>query len=269
MIRNYITITDESYLTRFLALHRSMIKRAGPFFLWVLTLDRESKKVARTLPNVSVVKLKLIEEVFEPLYKVKAKRPWLQYIFTVKPHWMLYVLGIVDNLCYIDADSFFFSKQDSMFDEIGNASLAITPHNFSKSYHKYLRKGVYNAGFIYVANSGRKCIQHWANQCVKFCSRVESKGHHDDQTYLNDWSKRWGAHVIGHKGVNLGPWGQGEGNHTYEMRGKHIYVDGYPLVFYHFHEGLTTGYPLDPFVSRHIYWKYRKAIKRAKRKLMG
>jgi len=44
-------------------------------------------------------------------------------------------------------------------------------------------------------------------------------------------------------------------------------VDGDELIFYHFHKRLKPGFALDPFVQRHVYGPYRRALARAERRI--
>lgn len=267
-MRHYCTIVDENYLVRGLTLHASMERHCQPYCLWILALTGGALKVLDklALPNVKVVPFSSVET--SALKTARAGRTWVEYVWTCKSSWILWVLRqpAVDSMVYVDADSYFFAGPASLFDEIGDNSLAITPHRFSPDRKYLLANGVFNAGFIYARQypQALHCLQAWAQQCIDWCYSRHEGDRYMDQKYLNTWPKVWGAHVIRHKGVNLAPWNQA-GQYQYSMRGERVYVGSDPLIWYHFHQGLKPSYRLAPFMKAHIYKPYRKALDRARR----
>jgi len=270
-MRYYCTYFDANYLARGLALYESMAAHCQPFHLWVLALCPESKRVLQTLTLDDMTIVGLGEFETDALRAAKERRTWEEYIFTCTASWMQYVFTChqVDHLSYVDADCRFFSPPEPVFDEIGDAPVAVTPHRWSKSYLHYRVNGIFNVGLVYVrrCEAGLDCVGEWAAQCMEWCYRRNEDGKFCDQGYLDVWPEKWGAHAIQHKGANLAPWNQGEGHYAYGLRDGFVYVDDDPLVMYHFHQGLGTGYPIDPFLRACAYEPYRLALARAEERI--
>jgi hypothetical protein len=137
---------------------------------------------------------------------------------------------------WIDADTMFFSSPASMFDEIGDASVGLSPHRFHEGTAHLWRCGTFNAGCVYWRNDpvGRRCLRDWGDDCLTWClDQIDFGGRFMNQGYLNRWPKRYPeVHVIRHPGVNLAPWNID--GHAVEAHGDSVRIDGAPLVFYHF-----------------------------------
>jgi len=263
-MRNFCTYFDIGYLRQGLALHSSMERHCQPYHLWILALDEETGTALNEsrLAHVTVVSMADFETA--ELHTARSNRTWREYIWTCTGSWLLYVLGQygLDHLCYIDADCYFFSSPEPMFEEIGSAPVAITPHRYSPACRRYEPlAGTFNVGLVYVkVPDGLPCIQEWAEECIQWCYLRRDGERYADQGYLDKWPSKWHAHVIQHKGANLAPWNQAD-QYIYSVREGQIYVDNEPLIWYHFHEGLQTGYGLDPFVRQYVYEPYREALR--------
>ena len=98
-------------------------------------------------------------------------------------------------------------------------------------------------------------------------------GKYGDQKYLDDWPERFdGVVVLQDAGVGLAPWNVR--SHRLAMRNERVFVDGKPLVFYHFHLFSIVGEGeqfrlVDPFYKlgghalRLLYRPYVASVKRA------
>lgn len=271
---HYCTCFDRQYLDRGLALYTSLDRHCLPFHLWILALCDDTLEYLRqeNLPNVTLISMAEFET--PELLEVKPGRTWPEYIWTCTGSLMLHILARnpgLKHLSYLDSDLFFFDHPRPVFTEIGEASIGIIPHNSSPSYRWMAEgNGIYNVGLVYTkANpQGIACIREWAGQTINWCYYRHEDGKFCDQKYLDVWPKRWGAHPVQHKGANLAPWNQGEGQYTYSIRNGQIYVDEDPLIFYHFHGKLSflpqkVGYEIDEFVARYIYGPYKEALEHA------
>ena len=170
------------------------------------------------------------------------------------------------SIAYIDADCFLFADLAPLYDEVGDAPVAIIPHRWTPKHADRLRSaGIYNVSWVYFNRSGLQCLIDWRADCLEWCYwEVKPDGRFADQGYLNDWPQRYGAHVVQHLGANLAPWNQEQ--YTYEVNGTGLMIsDGKrtdPLLFYHFHgyqnAQMRTGYTLHPAVMEHIYKPYEE-----------
>ena len=176
---------------------------------------------------------------FRPeLKEVQKERTKAEYFFTCSAQICDFVLrsnSDIDILNYVDADLCFFSSLEPLFEELGSASIGIIPHQFhwtNKSKEKY---GKFNVGWISFRNDseGRKCIKDWAKDCIKWCFQKLENGYYADQKYLNYWPEKYkNIQILKHKGANLAIWNVKR--FQLQMKEGQIFVDGQPLIFYHF-----------------------------------
>jgi len=216
------------------------------------------------LPNVVLYSLAEVET--DALQELQPHLKHFEYICALKPSFMLKVLQTADHVVYIDADSYFFGAGDHIIDSLredSSISIAITPHRFTPAYKHFLKNGVFNAGFIYATKAGIPCLEDWGRCCVS-----NRTGPMTDQRLLNGWPGQWDAHIIKHKGVNLGPWNQAAQYH-YSLQNGQVYVDNDPLVWYHFHRGMKPSYRLDTFVVDNLYSPYEEALQLCEEKRPG
>jgi hypothetical protein len=258
-MRHYCTSTDHGYLRRTLALHGSLEAHCQPYHLWVLALEDgvDLRIGMREEPNLTVVPLAEVETAV--LRAARPSREWREYVWTLKAEWIMSILQRgVGAVTYIDGDGFFFADPEPLYAEIGDAPLAVTPHRFSPGLEAYRKNGRFNGGFIYASLAGLDCLQEWAAQCLDWCHLAYDGGRFVDQGYLDAWPEKWGAHAVQQKGVNLAPWNHAQ--YGYELRGGRVWVDGDPLIWFHFHQGVKPAYNLLPFVAEHIYAPYAAAL---------
>lgn len=245
---NYCTITDAKYKVRTQVLLRSMETHCQPFRLWVLPLDNTQ------IPGTTGISLSAI--MTPALKKARVGMPRRKFAWLIKSALLQYILGQVEAVCYLDSDSAFFSSPTEFFRSL-NADIAITPHRFSPAYRHYVDNGRFNAGFLFFrnGNAASRCLTEWQAVCL-----ADQSGLLTEQKHLDQWQRDYGAVAINHLGINLAPWNQAQ--YAYSTADTYQ-VDGHPIVWYHFHEGLGTGYPLHPFVKRHLYSAYRRQLEKA------
>ena len=280
-MRNYCTYFDIKYIRQGLALHESMERHCQPYHLWILALCDDTWKLLtrHLLPNVTVVNLNAIETA-----KLEAARPtrtWQEYIWTLTGTWMVWVMrrNELDHINYMDADCYFFSDPQPVFDEIGDAPLGITPHRFPPHRKHFEVNGLFNVGLVYANRQGLPCLEEWAAQTIEWCYNRSEDGKYADQKYLDEWPEKWGAHSIQHLGANLAPWNQEQ--YEYTIQDRLLWVNThpameyeppqllgrltwshYPLIWYHFHQGFDPKWPIHPTLMEWAYPRYREAWKR-------
>ena len=237
---NFTTLFDRNYLIKGLVLYNSLRKTRRAFTLYVLCMDDMTYDIlaALGLKNVRLISLDEFEDA--ALKSVKPTRSAAEYCWTCTPSLPLYVLQAhpeVHLISYLDADLFFFSDPQPIFDEFGNNSIMIIEHRFP-AHLKYLEaNGIYNVEMVAFRRdeSGLECLKWWRERCLEWCFNRLEDGRLGDQKYLDDWPTRFaGVHVLGHLGAGVAPWNVEQYDVT-EVDGK-IMINGYPLVFYHFHQ---------------------------------
>jgi hypothetical protein len=236
---HYCTYFDRNYLTRAMALHRSLVRHSPPFTLWALCFDDDTYAALESLQLAGVEPIRLAElEAADPeLVEVKSSRTTVEYYFTCSPSLPLHVMrghSEVELITYLDADLLFYSSPQPIFDELGEGSVLIVPHRFPEHLRHLEVHGVYNVGLLSFRDDarGRAVLERWREQCLEWCfDRVED-GRFADQRYLDDWPGRPGVVILQDPGAGLAPWNFMR--HRIDLGTEPPSVDGRPLVFYHF-----------------------------------
>lgn len=240
MKRNFCTLFDKNYIFRGLAMYYSLKKHSHDFCLWILCMDDivYTQLLKMNLDSVELIKLSDLED--DELLKAKRGRTVAEYCWTLSSSLPLYIYKIkpeLDRIAYLDSDLFFYSSSESIFEEMGESSIYIVRHNYSKELG-YLesRSGIYNVSLVVFRNDqdAIMCLNWWRQRCLEWCfSRLED-GRFGDQMYLNDWPNRFNnVRIAKNKGINLAPWNVSK--YLLKYINSDIYVDEDKLIFYHFH----------------------------------
>jgi hypothetical protein len=276
---HYCTYFDRNYVTRALALHRSLVRHSPPFTLWALCFDDDAFAAISALGLESFRAISLADfERYEPeLVATKSTRSTIEYYFTATPCLPLFVLNQVPDagaVTYLDADLLFYSTPQPIFDELAEASVLIVPHRFPARLRSREVYGVYNVGLLTFRNdpAGRAVLSQWRTQCLEWCyDRVED-GRFADQRYLDEWPDQPRVVVSRHVGVGLAPWNFMQ--YRIDVSANPPTVDGKPLVFYHFQGfkavgpglfdlGLEDYAPMDRRVRGRLYGGYVRELRDA------
>src|SRR3974390_3293254 len=274
-MRHYCTYFDHRYLPRGVAMGRSLIRYAPDSTIWALCLSDSCYDAMRELsgPNWRLIYLADFESGDEGLLAAKRNRSTIEYYFTCTPSLVRYVqkqIGTDDTVTYLDSDLWFFSSPEPAYDEMGDKSVAITPHRFPPQNRHKETYGRYNVGWLTFRNDacGTACAGWGRERCLEWCYDRGETGRMGDQGYLAQFAELFGrVHEIQHLGVNFAPWNVL--GHQVETAEEGLLIDGqYPLVVFHFH-GLRRigarrfmtpqaeyGCPLSPSVRHLIYQPY-------------
>jgi len=305
MRNEFCTLFDSGYAMRGLVLYHSLARVCDDFRLRVFCMDDETKSILDRLelPNLITVSLPELEAHDRDLLAVKPTRGHVDYLLTATPCICLYTLERepdVDLITYLDADLMFFRDPAPLFDELGDASVGITPHRYPPRLKRYeALSGIYNVQFLPFRRDDRglEVLRWWRERCLEWCYFRYEDGKLGDQKYLDDWPTRFrGVHVLENPGGGLAPWNVE--NYELARANGSPTVDGRPLIFHHYHSlrvysGLTalrrrglfassynftdgevpivwkTGYPLDG-EQRELLWEpYVRELGRAVAELRG
>lgn len=239
-MRYYCTNFDINYVAHAKSLHRSLLIHGGEFTLLMFCMDDDSYQHLKELqlPSVDLVHFNKLESFTPELLIAKGNRTRVEYFYTCSSAICYYSLKNYKNieiLTYLDADLFFYSSPEPVFEEFGNNSIGIIEHKFKWFATRSLPYGKYNVGWISFRNdeNAQMCVTEWKDNCIEWCYQKVEPDRYADQKYLNAWPAKYeGVHEFKHKGANLAPWNL----HNYKLtkKGNQIYVDEQPLVFYHF-----------------------------------
>lgn len=285
----FCTLFDSFYLDKGLALYRSLKRQTNNFKLFIFCFDDKAYEVLKKmqLQNVIILHHSVIED--NALLELKKERSKAEYNWTCTPVIIEYVLKNyeVENCTYIDADMYFFSDPQILFDEIreSKANIVITEHRFAKDIRgtRWLRRsGKYCVEFNYFDQSknAKKALGWWKEKCFEWCYALYEKDRMGDQKYLEKFPEKFeGVHELQHLGGGVAPWNLYQYN-LKKIDGKRIIlltkenVD-FPVVFYHFQ---NIRYLRDDLVNinsctnkkelkRMIYFPYLKEIESIRKEL--
>jgi hypothetical protein len=257
--RVYCTYFDHNYLSRGLALHRSLQRHAPGSRLWVLCLSETCHRtlVALDLPDIIPVLLADFEAADPAVAATRTHRSTIEYYFTCTPAWMLFVLARdtdAEWVTYLDGDLFFFASPAIIYEELRDASIAIIPHRYPPKLARLRKFGTYNVGWVGARNDsdGIAVIRWWREKCIEWCHDVVDGDRFADQGYLNSFARLFSrVKIIENIGANLAPWNIG--NYRVDFRGSRVLIDAiHPLIFFHF-QGLRKGLRWFIFNSHRVY----------------
>lgn len=237
----FCTLFDSGYLIKGVAMLRSVARHCPAARVFVLCMDEQTQQILERLDLsfVTCIPLRNIED--EALLKAKADRGVAEYCWTLSPCLPWYVLQQnpgIDFITYLDADLLFYSPVQPLFDEIGDASIAIIEHRFPPRLKDREVNGRFCVEWVSFRRNeeGMACLSRWREQCIEWCYYRLEDGKMGDQKYLDEWPERYGScHILLHSGAGIAPWNYSQYRFDHDAAGN-ITVDGSPLVFYHFHQ---------------------------------
>jgi hypothetical protein len=284
-MRAYCTYFDHNYLARGMVLYESLRQHGGSSTLWVLCLSASCYETLKklSLPGLELISLDEFQSGDAPLLAARQNRSPIEFFFTCTPSLPLFIFNKaadVDEVTYLDGDLCFFTSPELAHAEIGDASIAITPHRFTPPLRGLERYGIFNVGWLTFKRdeAGLACLQWWRERCLEWCYDREEDGRFADQKYLNDWPARFQkVKVLDHPGINLAPWNLS--NYRLSLRAGRVFADEYPLIIFHF-QGLKQlsanifdpqwrQYQITPgaVVKKHVYQPYLHELENVTRKL--
>jgi hypothetical protein len=239
--RELCTIVDRDYLPRLVTLYRSL-EGAGEDFR-LLVYGAEPGVVGMLdglrLPRLETVDADELERHDPALAATHAGRSLPEYCYTAKPCICLHALDAhpeIERITYVDADLMCLAPLQPLFDEIGSASSAISPHRFSARWrHAERTHGAFNAGLVSFRRDrdGLAALKWWRERCLDWCYLRVEPDRYTDQVYLEQFPHRFaGVHVIGHEGVNQGPWNAE--SRRWAGAGGTVHADGTTVLLFHF-----------------------------------
>ncbi|KPA13126.1 glycosyltransferase family 2 [Candidatus Magnetomorum sp. HK-1] len=243
MKRYYCTYFDRNYLIKAIALIESLAKHEkNSFILFIICLDELTRIILKKLnfPFVILIPLHEIENRDHDLIQASQNRSLVEYYWTLTPTVIYRILEWnphIQTLTYLDADLFFYSSPDPVWNELGSNSVMIHEHRFSPDHKKYEAYGKYNVGLLSFQNDhkAKTVLKWWRERCNEWCYARLENNRYGDQLYLNQFPSKFnGVTVLKHIGAGVGPWNQIQYNFSKDIHNK-VWVDKYPLIFYHFH----------------------------------
>lgn len=220
---------------------RTLRQHCPDAYVHVLCMDGLTLEILEQLELPYVTCLSLPEVEDEALLAVKSGRSMAEYCWTLSPCLPWYVLRHnpgIDAITYLDADLYFYSPLQPVFDEIGDASIVIIEHRFPRAFKHLEVNGRFCVEWVGFRRDeqGLACLARWREQCIEWCFHRLEEDRMGDQKYLDQWPGKYsGLHILQHKGAGVAPWNYSQYRFGKDEGGSFT-VDGAPLIFYHFHQ---------------------------------
>ena len=236
--REFCTLFDSNYLIKALVCTARWsgmrLRSTSPP---TASTTRRSGLDGLALPHVAAVPLSALED-FDRSSCDKADRTSVEYCWTATPALPLYVFDTrpeVGEVTYIDADLMFFSDPEPLFDEMGDASVLITPHRYAPELRPPGETGstTCSSSRSGATRTGSRS-NWWHDRCIEWCYYRLEDGKLGDQKYLDDWPERFAASTCSStRAAGSHP---GTSRSTMFTNGTaRSLVDDDALVFFHYH----------------------------------
>jgi hypothetical protein len=274
MKRTYCTLFDKNYLFQGVALHDSLAAHTKDFTLYALAMDEEAYVMLGKLGRPSLVAVRLDDLLTDQVRAVRARTTHGQFCWVNQPLICQHILDRhgADMVTYLESDSLFFSDPEVLFEELGQESVSLVPHNFSSEFDNTETAGRFCVQFNAFRNDGRAraVLADWRAACFRYDQAAP--GLYPGQTCLDDWPAKFpGVKVIEHRGAGVAPWNVR--GYRLDRAGPTPRVDGVPVVFYHYHQygRLASGahelgnYPMTNDAIGLFYLPYVNALRAAER----
>ena len=245
MKANFCTLFNSNYLSRGLVMYDSLLKTCDNFHLYVFAFDNDCHQFlsSQCYEHLTVISLKQFED--PALLEVKAQRTAAEYCWTCTPSSILYCLNTfnLESCTYIDADLFFYNDPRILIQEMGDKSVLITEHRYTKVYDQVEQSGKYCVQFMTfkATEAGMQVLRWWRDRCLEWCFARTEDGKFGDQKYLDDWTQRFeGVHVLANLGGGVAPWNVQQ--YEFSQNSKNITAiekstgKQFDVIFFHFHE---------------------------------
>lgn len=278
---NFCTLFDSYYLSRGINLYYSLEEHCADFHLYIFAFDDNSFTILKdmNLKNATIISLKDFEN--KNLLSVKPNRTIAEYCWTCSASTIAYSIEKYNlNHCtYLDADMMFFSDPDVIFKEIGEASVAITPHNFSEDLKTEQVYGNYCVQFVYIKNDkdGIETLNWWKQSCIDWCFAILEENRYGDQKYLNFFKEKFSNVIdINNIGVGVAPWNINrfqlvKEDNKIRIKDKQSTKKESYLVFYHYQglkfieydnyiESIASNINIPNYILKLIYTPYISKI---------
>lgn len=286
--KNHIVIgTDVNYVHKAVIYYESLYRYYKNFILHVFCFDEVAHKAFSCLNYPNVVIYHTSEFETRKLLNIKkTKEKLYEYYWAINAYISKFVLDKYQpsSVTFSDCDCMFFKSPQAIFDEAEGADILIQPNNFSfQSVKDFIPVGYYCSSFEYFRNNknGRKVINWWNRQCLKWCSASFEDGRFGDQKYLDGWKIKFnGVREIANPGANVAPWNVQKYDLN-ESKKEILLNNKWPLIYYHYHsfrmnlldyQHVITGdrenyYQISNDVIRLIYNPYIERMKITLKKL--
>lgn len=261
MTKHFATFFDRNYLSQGLTTISSLLAVEEDCNIFILCLDNETYHYFQTekLKNIVPISLEEIEKWDPDLSEAKKNRNRVEYYFTLSPILALFLLETYDlaHICTMDADLYFYSTCNPIFELLKENSVILTPHKFHERLIHLRCVGDFNVSFQIFKNdsNGHAFLEEWRKLCIEWCKDEldEKNDRFADQLYLNRLFEKYRpfCYSLENEKAGIAPWNIS----TFELHFKEnlAMLDKDICIFYHF-QGFS---PINKFVAKSSLKAYK------------
>jgi hypothetical protein len=251
------TVCNVAYLSKALVLAESLYATTK-VRLKIFIFDQERLISTFGVP-CDIIWIENID--FSDLRKLAFKYDVTEFTTALKPTLALRLLEASSKVVFLDPDVFVTDNLRTIFDELGNSPIVLTPHyttpqsiDEADSDIGMMRFGSYNLGFFGVASSeeGRSFLKWWESRCLKMCYFETQFGLSTDQKWVSIAPCFFpNLKTLFNHGYNVAFWNLHERKIS-KRDGRYFVNNVSPLVFFHFssfnekNPRLLTTRPVSP-----------------------
>jgi len=165
----------------------------------------------------------------------------VEFSTSIKPWLLEHLLDRgAETVVYVDPDIELYAPIDDLIELAGTHDLVLTPSTtapvpydgLSPHESDFLRTGLFNLGFVIVAQQSRPFLRWWMPRLRRDCVRDEAAGYFVDQRWLDLAPFYFRAAVVCDPGCNVAWWNLAQRGAGRDAAGPT--VGGAPLRFFHF-----------------------------------
>ena len=231
------TVCSVNYLAKAIVLMQSIEDEISK----VIFIADSKRKLEFNFGDIEIV---FTEDIgIDRYHELAFKYNIIEFNTCVKPYIAMNLLNNFQKVIYLDPDIYVYSSLNSVFEELKECSLLLTPHSFSSpgdnkrpSDVDLLKFGLYNLGFFACKrdDNSKKALSWWNSKLLEECFYEPGLGMGVDQKVAELMPIFFdGVKISNNLGLNLAFWNLHE---RFVNKDKNVYfVNGNcKLVFAHF-----------------------------------
>ena len=243
------TIVARNYLAHAITLGQTLRDNSPGIDFYILVLDADAgavedllRETIDDLPPVHIVDPDALS--VSSFFEMASRYSVLELSTAMKPFFLKWLLDEgYDRGLYLDPDIWVMSEMNEVLRALEDHTIALTPHLLTPlpedgkkpDNMTILRAGAYNLGFLGLAATGeiRPFLDWWGEVLRENCIMDPERGYHVDQKWMDlalGFLPR--VYVCRNPAYNVAHWNLHE--RELAIVGQKFYVNGQPLVFFHF-----------------------------------
>jgi len=238
------TIISKNYLAYARVLAESFLQyNRGDIF--VLLTDKIDGYFDPTKEKFTLIEIENIKEKIKDFEQFCFQYNITELNTAVKPFFLEYLFEkyLLQKLIFFDPDILITHSLEDLFKLLDNYSIILTPHitqpfkdNYKPKEIEILRSGVYNLGFIALANTNttQRLLKWWQERVLRYCKIDLEEGLFVDQKWIDLIPGFFeDVFILRDKGYNVAYWNL-HYRKVYMKGEKILFGDNKPVHFFHF-----------------------------------